>query len=103
MASGYELLNDQREFLLGIYYDIPEHADPDYASVRIRLAVAWDLVDSRVPALRSGFAGLFTERFVPEFTMLSLDGQVLLSTTIWDDGTISTIVIRPDRLSDKTT
>jgi hypothetical protein len=35
--------------------------------------------------------------------MLSLDGQVLLNTTIWGDGTISTIVIRPDRLPDRTT
>jgi hypothetical protein len=103
MASEYGLLDDQREFLLGVYYDIPEHADPEYAWVRVRLAAKWDLVDSRVPALRSGFAGLFTERFVPEFTMLSIDGRMLLNTTIWGDGSVSTIVIRPDRIPDKTT
>ena len=64
----------------------------------LRLAGEWDVVDSRVPVLRSGFAGLFTESFVPEFTMLSLDGWVLLTTTVWGDGTVSTIVIRADRL-----
>jgi hypothetical protein len=103
MASEYGLLNDQREFLLGIYYDIPEYADPDYAWVRVRLDAEWDLVDSRVPVLRSGFAGLLTERFIPEFTMLSIDGQVLLNTTVWGNGTINTIAIRPDRRPDNTT
>jgi hypothetical protein len=102
MASEYGLLNDQREFLLGVYYEIPEHANPEYVWVRVRLAAEWDLVDSRVPALRSGFAGLFTERFVSEFTMLSVDGRVPLNTTVWGDGTISTIVICPDRLPDNT-
>jgi hypothetical protein len=56
-----------------------------------------------VPALRSGFAGLFTQRFVPEFTMLSIDGRMMLNTTVWGNGTISTIVIHPDRLAGKTT
>jgi hypothetical protein len=62
-----------------------------------------DLVISGVPALRSGFAGLFTDRFVSEFTMLSVDGQVLLNTTVWGNGTINTIAIRPDRLPGGTT
>jgi len=103
MATGYGLLNDEREFLLGVYYDLPEHADPNYAWVRVRLAADWDLVTSGVPALRSGFAGLFTERFVPEFTMLSIDGRMLLNTTVWGDGSVSTIVIRPDRLPKEAT
>lgn len=100
MAHGHRVwaVRRTREFLLGVYYDIAEHADPDYARVRVRLAAEWDLVESSAPALRSGFAGLFTDRFVPEFTMLSLDGKVLLNTTVWGDGTVSTIVIRPDRL-----
>ena len=103
MATEYGLLNDEREFLLGVYYDLPEHADPNYAWVRVRLAADWDLVTSGVPALRSGFAGLFTERFVPEFTMLSIDGRMLLNTTVWGDGSVSTIVIRPDRLPKEAT
>ena len=103
MAAEYGLLDDQREFLLGVYYDIPEHGDFDYAWIRVRLAGEWNLVDSRVPALRSGFAGLFTESFVPEFTMMSIDGRMLLNTTVWGNGTVSTIVIRPDRLPSATT
>jgi len=39
-----------------------------------------------------------TERFVPEFTMLSPDQKTMLNTTVWGDATVSTIVIRPDRL-----
>jgi hypothetical protein len=98
MAVEYGLLDDQREFLLRVCYDVADSGYPDYVWVRVRLAGEWDLVDSRVPVLRSGFAGLFTESFVPEFTMLSLDGRVLLNTTVWGDSTVSTIVIRPDRL-----
>jgi len=32
--------------------------------------------------------------------MLSLDQQTLLNTTVWGNGTVSTIVIRPDRMAD---
>ncbi|RAJ77001.1 hypothetical protein K377_06170 [Streptomyces sp. PsTaAH-137] len=39
--------------------------------------------------------GLLTERFVPEFTVVSLDSRVLLNTTDWGNGTVSTIAIRP--------
>jgi hypothetical protein len=48
-----------------------------------------------VDLLRSGFATLFTDRFVPEFTVASLDGRMMMQTTVWGDGTLSTIVIRP--------
>jgi len=44
---------------------------------------------------------VFTGRFVPEFTMRSLDGRVLLNTTVWGNGTVSVIVIRPDRLTER--
>jgi hypothetical protein len=49
-------------------------------------------------ALRSSFGRLFTDRFVPEFSMLSPDHRAMLNTTVWGNGTVSTIVIRPDRL-----
>ena len=88
--------------IVTLYYDIPEDGDFDYAWIRVRLAAEWNLVDSCLPVLRSGFAGLFTESFVPEFTMLSVDGRMLLNTTVWGDGTVSTIVIRPDRVPSET-
>ena len=59
--------------------------------VRVRLADAWDLAGSNVTALGSYFADVFTERFVPEFTMLSLDHKAMLNTTVWGNGTVSTI------------
>jgi hypothetical protein len=31
--------------------------------------------------------------------MLSLDHRAMLSTTVWGNGTVSTIVIRPDRIT----
>lgn len=40
-------------------------------------------------------ASLLTERFIPEFTVVSLDGCVLMNTTVWGNGTVSTIAIRP--------
>ncbi|GAA1384099.1 hypothetical protein [Catellatospora chokoriensis] len=90
MATEFGLLDEQREFLLAV--------DPEIAWVRVRLLDEWDIAGSGVPALRSSFAGLFTDRFVPEFTTVSLDGRMLMNTTVWGDGTVSTIVIRPDRL-----
>ncbi|MFF1720152.1 hypothetical protein [Streptomyces sviceus] len=37
-------------------------------------------------------------RFVPELTVMSLDGRLLMNTPLWGDGTVSTIVICPSRL-----
>lgn len=99
MATEYDVIDDRRELLLSVNYTVPGEIDPEYAWIRVRLSDEWDLAGSGSAALRSGFAGLFTDRFVPEFSMLSLDFQAMLNTTVWGDGTISTIVIRPDRLT----
>jgi hypothetical protein len=90
----------RREFLLSIDYRDPESVGPEIAWVHVRLAETWDLAGSNATALGSYFSGLFTERFVPEFTMLSLDHKAMLNTTVWGGGTVSTIVIRPDRLAE---
>ncbi|MEV0581469.1 hypothetical protein [Nonomuraea sp. NPDC050310] len=98
MATEYGLFNEDREFLLSVCYAQyweTGTGDDDIAWIRVRLLDAWDLVGSEVDLLRSYMAGLFTERFVPEFTMASLDGRMMLTTTVWGNGTISTIVIRP--------
>ena len=98
MVTEYQVLDERREVLLSVNYGDPGEAE--YAWVRVRLAGHWDLAGSGSINLRSGFAGLFTDRFVPEFSMLSTDHQAMLNTTVWGNGTISTIVIRPDRLTD---
>jgi hypothetical protein len=98
MATEFGLLDNQREFLLAVNYCEPDAVDLEIAWVKVRLLDGWDIAGSGVRVLRSGFAGLFTDRFVPEFTVLSLDGQMLMNTTVWGNGTVSTIVIRPDRL-----
>ncbi len=74
MASEYGLLNEDREFLLLVNY-----ADEE----------------DEVERLRSWIATTFTPRFVPEFRMVSLDGQTVVETTVWGNGTVSTIAIRP--------
>ena len=102
MATEYGLLDDDREFLLRVYYDVSNGADPG-SWVQVRLDGEWDFIGPETATLRSGFAGLFTRRYVPEFTMLSLDGRAMLNTTVWGNGTVSTIVIRPDRLDGSTT
>jgi len=97
MATEYGLLDDQREFLLRVDYRDPQAIEPEGAWVRVRLDEDWDLAGSGATALRSWFAGLFTDRFVPEFTMVSIDGRTLLNTTVWGNGTVSSIVVCPDR------
>ncbi|MFD8566657.1 hypothetical protein [Streptomyces sp. NPDC059639] len=53
------------------------------------------MVRSEVAQFRSSMGDLLSKRFVPEFTVVSLDGQVLMNTTVWGNGTVSTIAIRP--------
>ncbi|MFJ9607834.1 hypothetical protein ACIRS1_15990 [Kitasatospora sp. NPDC101176] len=98
MATEYGLFDGNREFLLAVSRaDLGEDPDEEPYTVwlRVRLLDDWDLVGSEVDLLRSGFATLFTARFVPEFTAASLDGRMMMNTTVWGNGTISTIVIRP--------
>ncbi|NJP43434.1 hypothetical protein [Actinacidiphila epipremni] len=101
MATEFGLFDGNREFLLGVS-GVRLGGDPDDEPstlwFRVRLLADWDLVRSEVDLLRSGFATLFTDRFVPEFTMASLDGCMMLNTTVWGSGTVSTIVIRPEPL-----
>jgi hypothetical protein len=96
MAQEFALLDKQREFLLGVDYSDPDAVDGEYCWVRVRLGERWDLAGSGSAALGS-FGAFATERFVPEFTMLSLDQRMILSTTIWGNATVSTVVVRPDR------
>jgi hypothetical protein len=98
MAQAFGLFDEKREFLLTVDYSGPASVESEYCWVRARLAYEWDLAGSGSRTLRSHFAGVMTERFVPEFTMLSLDQKMMLNTTVWGDATVSTIVIRPDRL-----
>ncbi|MFE9636374.1 hypothetical protein [Streptomyces sp. NPDC006463] len=98
MATEYGLMDSNREFLLAATLEAiggdPEDA-PYLLWFRIQLTDGWDLVRSEVSLLRSGFARVFTDRFVPEFTVASLDGRMMMNTTVWGNGTVSTIVIRP--------
>lgn len=93
MATEYGLLDDQREFLLAVVR--ARLGEPYEVWFKVRLLDAWDLVGSEVDLLRSGFATLFTDRFVPEFSVASLDGRMMMQTTVWGNGTLSSIVIRP--------
>ncbi|MFE7858760.1 hypothetical protein [Streptomyces sp. NPDC057403] len=98
MASEYGLFDGNRELLLvvdhGCLGDVSDD-EPHEMWARVQLLDEWDPVTSEVALLRSGFATLFTDRFVPESTMASLDGRMMLQTTVWGDGRLSTIVIRP--------
>ncbi|WP_329359217.1 hypothetical protein [Streptomyces sp. NBC_01483] len=99
MATEYGLFDEDREFLLGVDYNTHSEdegpQEDDWAWVRVRLLDGWDFVTSEVAQLRSGMATLFTTRFVPEFTAVSLDGRMMMNTTVWGNGTVSTIAIRP--------
>ncbi len=97
MATEFGLLDEQREFLLAVNDGGPggvHRTHPAAAWVRVRLLDEWDIAGSGVFAnSESWFA-----RLVGEFTAVSLDGRMLMNTTVWGNGKVSTIVIRPDRL-----
>jgi hypothetical protein len=97
MATEHGLFNDDRELLLSVCYARyweTGTGDDDIAWVQVRLLDKWDFVASEVDLLRSYMAELSTTRFVPEFTMASLDGRMMMDTTVWGNDTVSTIVIR---------
>ncbi|MBO2465366.1 hypothetical protein [Actinomadura violacea] len=95
MAVEFGLFNEQREFLISVDYSEDPVYEPEQAWAQVRLLEKWDFAGSGVEQFRGHFAGMFTTRFVPEFWALSLDQRVLTNTTIWGNGTVSTIVIRP--------
>ncbi|MEU1323796.1 hypothetical protein [Streptomyces microflavus] len=97
MAGEYGLFSKEREFLLAVDFSVPDDDDVNGEHrgwARVRLLDAWDVVRSEVEQFRSPMGGLLTERFVPEFTVVSLDSRVLMNTTVWGNGTVSTIAIR---------
>ena len=95
LATGSGLLNDLREFLVNV--DYCEDADEtERAWVRVRLLGDWDIAGSGVEKLGSHLTFGRTTRYVPQFPALSLDQRVLVATTIWGNGTVSTIAIRPE-------
>ncbi|MEO3788547.1 hypothetical protein ABGB12_34920 [Actinocorallia sp. B10E7] len=99
MATEYGLFNEEREFLLAVDYARDDEADggEDHrAWALVRLLDDWDWVASEIDQLRSWIAGTFTTRFVPEFTVASLNGRTMMNTTVWGNGTVSTIAIRPE-------
>ncbi|MEO3770936.1 hypothetical protein [Micromonospora sp. B9E7] len=98
MASEYGLLDDRREFLFSAGIEDADAEESVVIWVRVRLLDEWNLTGGG-PLLGSSLASLFTDRFVPEFIMASLDGRMVLETTVWGNGTVSTVVIRPDRLA----
>ena len=69
---------------------------PERSWVRVRLLDEWDIAGSEVEQLGGHFAATFGLRYVPEFRALSLDQRVLMHTTVWGNGTVSTIAIRPE-------
>jgi hypothetical protein len=82
MASEYQVIDDRRQLLLSVDYSDQDDLESELAWVRVRLTDEWDLAGSGSMALGSVMGALFTDRFVPEFSMLSLDHQAMLNTTV---------------------
>ncbi|WP_238005382.1 hypothetical protein KZZ52_17745 [Dactylosporangium sp. AC04546] len=83
LAVESGLLTEDREFLLSVHYSDTVQ-EPELAWVRVQLLEPWDVAGSGVAALGT---------YAPEFTALSVDGQVLMRTTLWGDGTVSSLVV----------
>ncbi|MGW3487023.1 hypothetical protein [Streptomyces sp. GZWMJZ-114] len=100
MAKEFRLLDAEDAFVIGADWAATpgERLDGTHHGwARVRLAEEWDFVRSEVEQFRSTMAGLFTERYVPEFTVLAGDGHLLMNTTVWGDGTVSTLAVRGAR------
>lgn len=92
LATEHGLLNTDREFLISVDYS-ESLSEPERAWVRVRLQDEWDIAGSGVEQLRVRFAAMFTTRFVPEFWAASVDRDTGMLTTIWGNGTVSSIVL----------
>jgi hypothetical protein len=84
LATEYGLFTDDREFLLAVSYaeGINPESDAELAWVRVRLDDKWSIADGTVPALG-----------IPEFTAMSINESTLMRTTLWGNGSISTLVV----------
>ncbi|WP_406461600.1 hypothetical protein OH768_41410 [Streptomyces sp. NBC_01622] len=95
MATEYGLFDENREFLLSVEYSDPEAVGSEWAWARVQLLDGWDLGggdDGPLPMWMRFYMG---DRFAPEFTVMALDGHMMMNTTLWGNGTVSTIVVRP--------
>lgn len=105
MAVEYGLFDERRECLFAVNLRSPGSVDEPYEKyvwIRVRLRDGVESLDVAGDVCRH-FRGWWFEEdgrefWVPEFTMLSLDSRMLIHTTLWGDHTVSTIVIRPDRV-----
>lgn len=98
MAVEYGLFGDDREFLVAVHHHRDSGDVTGTTFERVRLLDRWDLVAGNIAFFGSGMAGLFTDRYVPEFSSFSLDGRAEIQTTVWGNGTVGVIAVRPDRL-----
>ncbi|MET8558029.1 hypothetical protein ABZV64_24175 [Streptomyces sp. NPDC004959] len=101
MAKEFRLFDGRDEFVIGVdraATNGERFGGTRHGWARVRLREEWDFVRSEVELFRSAMAGLFTERYVPEFTVLAGDGHVLMNTTVWGDGTVSTLAVRGPRV-----
>jgi hypothetical protein len=83
LARESGLFTEDRQFLLEVDYSDAVD-EPELAWIRVQLLEQWDVASSGVAALGTDAA---------EFTALSIDGQVLMRTTLWGNGTISSLVV----------
>lgn len=92
LATEHGLLNCEREFLLEVDYAEEGEDWPELAWIKVQLLDEWSIADGTVRALGSSIA--------PEFTALSIDGQALMRTTLWGNGSVSSLIIpRPSTVS----
>lgn len=85
LADEHGLLNDDREFLLEVDYAKDGDDYPELVWIKVRLEDRWSIAEGTVPAL--GRLGN------PEFTALSVDERALMRTTVWGNGSVSSLVI----------
>jgi hypothetical protein len=90
LAVSAGLFGADREFLVAVTVQ-PEVYPVPIRWAKVRLASSWDIAGE-------GAAGLLgSGRHLPEFVMLSLDGEVIVRGTVWQDGIGFLAVPHPHR------
>ncbi|MGW7606102.1 hypothetical protein ACWGKW_02230 [Streptomyces sp. NPDC054766] len=93
LVLDYGFLGDDQEFLLGVNY-ADDGSVPILRWARVRLLEEWDIMGA---GAASGVLG--SAAGLPEFAMLSLDGNVVLRGTTWQKSIGSLAVPNPHRVN----
>ena len=89
LSSGAGLFGPDNTFFVAVTLQ-PEAYPVPIVWAKVKLAASWDIAGEGAAGVLGG------GRHLPEFVMLSLDGEVIVQGTVWQDG-IGFLAVRHPR------